>query len=141
MRVTLRAILAIVLVASFTWSAAAQDSLLSPEKTQIIEKAREVTLEYSANLPNFICIETVRRFELPKGSQTWKLLDTMTVDVAFSDKGERYNLLTINGKPTRKKFKDIDGTMSGGDFGGLLWLIFLPESQAKFQFESPADVR
>ena len=65
----------------------------------------------------------------------------MTVDVAFSDKGERYNLLTIDGKPTRKKFKDIDGTMSGGDFGGLLWLIFLPESQAKFQFESPADVR
>jgi hypothetical protein len=141
MRVTLRAILAIVLVASFTCSAAAQGSLLSPEETQIIEKAREVTLEYTANLPNFICIETVRRFELQKGSQTWKLLDTMTVDVAFSDKGERYNLLTINGKPTRKKFKDIDGTMSGGDFGGVLWMIFLPESQAKFQFERPADVR
>jgi len=137
----MRAVLAIILVASLTCIDAAQNRPLSPEETQIIEKAREVALEYTANLPNFICTETIRRSQLPKRSQTWKLLDTMTVDVAFSDKGERYNLLTINGKPTRKKFKDIDGTMSGGDFGGLLWMIFLPESQAKFQFESPADVR
>jgi hypothetical protein len=63
------------------------------------------------------------------------------VDVAFSDQGERYNLLTINGKPTRKSFKEIGGTKSDAEFGTMLQWIFQPESQTKFQFESPADIR
>jgi hypothetical protein len=141
MRNAIRAILAIILAASLRWSAAAQDSPLSPEETQIIERAREVALEYTANLPNFICTETIRRSQLPRRSQTWKLLDTMTVDVAFSDQGERYNLLTINGKPTRKSFKDIEGTMSDGEFGTILRWIFQPESQTKFQSEPATDLR
>jgi len=121
--------------------AAAQNNLSPSEQTQIIEKAREVALQYTANLPNFICTETIRRSQLPRGSQTWKLLDTIAVDVAFSDQGERYNLLTINGKPTRKSFRKIGGTMSGGEFGGLLQGIFQPESQTKFQSERPTDMR
>src|SRR5262245_56263491 len=135
-------ILAIILVASLTWSATAQDSPLSPEETQIIEKARELALEYTANLPNFICTQTIRRFQLlPRGSQTWKLLDTIAVDVAFSDQGERYNLLTINGKPTRKRFKEIGGIQSDSEFGTILQWIFQPESQTKFQSERPTDIR
>src|SRR5262245_40594043 len=136
-----RAMLTIILVASLTLSTAAQDSALSPEETQIIEKAREVALEYTANLPNFICTETIRRSQLPKRSQTWKFLDTIAVDVAFSDQGERYNLLTINGKPTRKSFKEIGGTKSDSEFGTILQWIFQPESQTKFQYERPMDIR
>ena len=118
MRAAIRSISAIILVASSTWTAAAQNSPLSPDETQTIEKARQLALEYTANLPNFICTETIRRYQLPRRSQKWKLLDTIAMDVAFSDQGERYNLLTINGKPTRKKrFKEIEGTMSGGEFG------------------------
>jgi hypothetical protein len=141
MRDAIRAILAIILVASLTWSAAAQDSPLSPEETQFIEKARELALEYTANLPNFICTETVRRFQLPRRSQTWKLLDTIAVDVAFSDQGERYKLLTINGKPTRRSFKEIGGIWSDAEFGSMLQWIFQPESQTKFQSERPTDLR
>jgi hypothetical protein len=141
LRDAIRAILPIVLVASLTWSAAAQDSPPSPEETQIIEKARELALEYTANLPNFICTETIRRFQLPRRSQTWKLLDTIAVDVAFSDQGERYNLRTINGKPTRKSFKEIGGITSDAEFGSMLRWIFQPGSQTKFQSEGPTDMR
>src|SRR5262245_17448123 len=121
--------------------AAAQNNLSSSEQTQIIEKAREVALQYTANLPNFICTETIRRSQLPRRSQRWKLLDTIAADVAFSDHGERYNQITIDGKPTRKSFKDIRGTTSGAEFGTILWLIFQPESQTKFQSERPTDIR
>jgi hypothetical protein len=133
--------LTIILVASVTWSAAAQDSPLSPEETHIIEKAREVGLEYTANLPNFICTETIRRSQLPRRSQTWKLLDTIAVDVAFSNQGERYKLLTINGKSTRKSFREIGGMRSDAEFGSILQSIFQPESQTKFQSERPMDLR
>jgi len=121
--------------------AAAQNNLSPSEQTQIIEKAREVALQYTANLPNFICTEAIRRFQLPKRSQTWKLSDTIAVDVAFSDQGERYNLLTINGKPTRKSFRKIGGTKSDSEFGTILQWIFQPESQTKFQSERPTDIR
>jgi len=141
MRDTIRAVSAIILVASLTWSAAAQDSPLSPEETQTIEKARQLALEYTANLPNFICTETIRRYQLPRRSQKWKLLDTIAMDVAFSDQGERYKLLTINGKPTRKSLKEIGGIMSDSEFGTLLQWIFQPESQTKFQSERPTDLR
>ena len=106
-----------------------------------IEKARELALEYTANLPNFICTETIRRSQRPRRSQTWKLLDTIAVDVAFSDQGERYKLLTINGKPTRKSFKEIGGIWSDAEFGSMLQWIFQPESQTKFQSERPTDMR
>jgi len=63
------------------------------------------------------------------------------VDVAFSDQGERYNLLTINGKPTRKRFKEIGGIQSDSEFGTILQWIFQPESQTKFQSERAMDMR
>src|ERR1051326_5069743 len=137
----IRAILAIILVASLTWSAGAQDNLLSPEAMKIIENAREVALEYTANLPNFICTETIRRSQLPSRSQKWKRLDTLAVDVAFSYQGERYKLLTINGKPTKKSFKEIGGMRSDAEFGSILQWIFQPESQTEFQSERPTDLR
>jgi hypothetical protein len=137
----MRVTAAVILIASLTWSAAAQNSPLSPEETQIIENARELSLEYTANLPNFICTETIRRSQLPRRSQTWKLLDTIAVDVAFSDQGERYNLLTINGKPTRKSFKEIGGIRSDSEFGTMLQWIFKPESQTKFHWERSEELR
>jgi hypothetical protein len=137
----MRVTAAIILIASLTWSAAAQHSPLSPEQTQIIEKARELALGYTANLPNFICTETIRRFQLPRGSQTSRLLDTVVVDVAFSDQGERYNLLTINGKATKKRFKEIAGVRSDSEFGSMLQWIFQPESQAEFQWERSEQLR
>jgi hypothetical protein len=141
MRDVIRAVSAIVLVASLTWSAAAQDTPLSPEETQIIEKARGLALEYTANLPNFICTETIRRFQRPRRSQTWKLLDTLTVDVAFSDQGERYKLRTINGKSARKSFKQIGGLWSDAEFGSMLQWIFQPQSQTRFQSARSTDRR
>ena len=63
------------------------------------------------------------------------------MDVAFSDQGERYKLLTINGKPTRKNFKEIGGIKSDSEFGTLLQWIFQPESQAKFHWERSEELR
>src|SRR5215831_15894131 len=130
-----------VLLAFLMVGAAAQNYVSTSEQTQIIERAREVALQYTANLPNFIATETIRRLELPKRSQTWKPDDILTVDVAFSDKGERYNLLTINGKPTKKTFSQLGGAKSDGEFGTILRWIFLPESATKFNWERLEELR
>ena len=64
--------------------AVAQNRLSLSQQNQIIEKARQIALEYTAALPNFFGTETIRWSWLLKGS--WKSGDTVTVDVAFSDK-------------------------------------------------------
>jgi hypothetical protein len=73
-----------LLITLLTVGAAAQDNVLTSEQTQTIERAREIALVYTANLPNFISTESIRRSVVPKGSQTWKSEDTLTFDVAFS---------------------------------------------------------
>jgi hypothetical protein len=120
--------------------AAAQDRALSSEEAQVIEKTRGLVLGYTETLKNFVCTETIRRSQLQKGSQKWKALDTLAVDVGFSDKGERYKLLTINGKPTKKKLSEVGGAISDGDFGSILLWIFQPESQTKFQAERSSEL-
>src|SRR5262245_53790287 len=136
-----RVLAAVALVVSVALAAAAQDSLYLIEENQKIERARQISLQYTASLPNFISTETIRRSSLPKGSQTWKPGDTLTVDVAFSDKGERYNLLTINGKPTKKTFNQVGGAKSDGEFGTLLRWIFRPESATTFRWERFEELR
>lgn len=67
----MRVTAAIILIASLMVGASAQDNVSTSEQTQIIEKARETALQYTANLPNYISTETIRRSGLAKGSQTW----------------------------------------------------------------------
>jgi hypothetical protein len=137
----MRKIETIILVVTLACSAAAQDSAISSEETQVIEKTRGLVLQYTETLKNFICTETVHRSQLQKGSQKWKALDTLAVAVEFSDRGERYKLLTINDKPTQKKLSEVGGAVSDGDFGSILQWIFHLESMTKFQAERSSDLR
>lgn len=137
----MRKIETIILVVTLACSAAAQDSAISSEETQVIEKTRGLVLQYTETLKNFICTETVQRSQLQKGFQKWKALDTLAVAVEFSDRGERYKLLTINDKLTQKKLSEVGGAISDGDFGSILQWIFQLESMTKFQAERSSDIR
>jgi hypothetical protein len=113
----------------------------SEDQARIIEKAREIALEYTSKLPDFLATQTSRRLYLPTGSKTWKAEDTLVFEVTFIGGDERYTLLTINGKPTTKKREDLDGLKVGGEFGTLLFSLFKPQSETKFKWERLTDVR
>ena len=110
------------------------------EQARMIEQARAVALAYTANLPNFLCTETVRRHGRPNG-KPWRLNDTLTVDLAYSEQGESYKLLTINGKPTTKTFRSLSGWRTNGEFGSLLKFIYEAKSDARFQWERWGNLR
>src|SRR5262245_10756891 len=105
------------------------------EQATLIEAVRDVAVKYTANLPNFICTETVRREELPRNSRSWKALDTLVLEVTFSDGADVPRVVSINGKSTTKKLNEVGGFTSSGDFGRTLHMIFNPKSEAKFQWE------
>ena len=139
----------LVSLTSFACIAAAQGTALvdappvpsSSEQAQIIQQTRSIAREYSENLPNFICTQTVQRSARAKSGQSWKLDDTLILDVAYSDKGESYRLLSINGKPTKKSYAQIRGAKSDFDFGSILEWIFREKSEALFQWERWTNLR
>src|SRR5580698_3608171 len=72
----------------------------SPEEMlAAIHHARVYALNYTARLPDFLCNETVERFEdLGKGS--WNKKDILGVKLSYLDHAEDYHLITLNGHPT-----------------------------------------
>ena len=112
----------------------------SEEQSRVLEKARENALEYTAGLPNFLCTELVRRYEGSKQDE-WRPADTLKMDVAYAENGERYRLLQINGRPTTKTLREIGGFNSNGEFGSLLKWIFDPKSATEFHWEHWTNLR
>jgi hypothetical protein len=109
------------------------------EQSRVLDKAREVALQYTARLPNFLCTQTVRRYALEKKSTSWKLLDTLTLALGYSEKGEQYKLMAINDRPTGKSLNAWAGQVS--EFGSVLRLIFQPESATQFRWERWTNLR
>lgn len=111
------------------------------EREAVIAVAREEALRYTSGLPDFICTQTVSRFEDAKFTQNWKALDRLKVATAYNGKAETYKLLEVNGKATTKDFRKVGGFRSSGEFGGTLRAIFRETSQTEFQWERWSRLR
>jgi|KBSSwiStaDraftv2_1062776.scaffolds.fasta_scaffold22516_3 hypothetical protein len=111
------------------------------EQASLIEAIRNVAVQYTANLPNFICNETIQRQQLSQSSKSWKSLDVHVLEVTFLDGGDVPKLISINGKATSKTLNDVGGFTSSGDFGRTLHMIFNPKSDAKFRWERWTSLR
>lgn len=140
---------ATILLACLTVRVLAQENILpnaaqppsTTEQNEIIAKAREIALRYTDDLPNFIVTQTSRRQYLEKGARNWKPVDTLVFEVAFLEGDERYTLLTINGKPTKKSKDETGGFNVDGEFGSSLARVFDPQKEATFRWERQSELR
>jgi hypothetical protein len=104
------------------------------DKLPFIEKTRQRALEYSAELPNFIVTQHIKRYLQMPDAKDWKLDDTLEVELRFSaTEGEQFKVVKVNGKAMQKSYDDISGTTSSGEFGSLLASIFSWQSKAEFK--------
>jgi hypothetical protein len=115
----------------------------SPEELKAILAAmKEYALNYTKNLPNYVCVQiTRRRIEptqsgyLPEGDEVQELL-------SFVDGKESYKVEAINGKSeSNKKHEELGGVVSSGEFGRLMSGIFDPESGTEFHWDHWATLR
>ena len=113
----------------------------APEQASIIAEARKIALDYSSSLPNFICTEVISRYLDPSGKDSWKLHDTLTVDLSFFKQHEEYKLLAINNHPTYKSYESAGGQVSEGEFGSLLGEVFQPSSKTDFVWDHWTTLR
>ena len=128
-------VLGLVLCGVVAWGQKPSDA----ETAALIERSRQKALDYTQQLPDFICTEVVHRSISSDGGR--QANDILTIKLGYSKRGEEHKLESINGKPTNSKYADLEGATSTGQFGGILRVIFNPASQGAFDWQSWKTVR
>jgi hypothetical protein len=114
----------------------------SIEQKRILAEITENALNYSKNLPNFICTQVTRRNFDPSGMENWRLMDTIQEQLSYFEQKENYKVTMVNSRMvTNVKHEQLGGATSSGEFGSMLYEIFSPESQTEFNWERWATLR
>ena len=114
----------------------------SIEQKEVLAKITDAALNYSRNLPNFICLQVTRRYFDQGGKGNFALMDTIAESLTYYEQKEDYKVVSKNGIPvTGMKHEQLGGATSSGEFGSLLNEIFEPSSNADFEWERWATLR
>ena len=114
----------------------------SPEEQQeILRVVKDYALNYSKNLPNFICTQVTRRFVDPSGLEFWQRQDVITARLTYFEQREEYKTLLVNNRLTEMPYESLGGATSYGEFGSMLREIFEPETKAQFQWDRWVTLR
>ena len=113
------------------------------EQESALRNASRDSLNYAASLPDFLCTESVRRFEDFKlrEKQNWALKDTLTLNLSYFSHAEDYKLVAVNGKPTYRNYEEMGGAVSQGEFGSLLISIFRDAPRSRFDWDHWTTLR
>jgi len=115
----------------------------SPEELRAILAAmKEYALNYTKNLPNYVCVQTTRRRIEPTVPGYLPQGDTVQEMLTFVDGKESYKVEAVNGKSEPDlKHERLGGVVTSGEFGSMLFNIFDPESGADFHWDHWATLR
>lgn len=109
----------------------------SEEQARILDEIRENALNYSQNLPNYICSQITKRHIDPTGNGSWQLEDQVVEHLTYYEQKENYKVITINDRPvtTNMPHDKLPGAKSSGEFGSILREIFDPNTQTQFEWD------
>jgi hypothetical protein len=123
----------------------------SVEQAAIIDDMRSYALNYSKNLPDFICTQVTRRYGAakpgtryggsPGGDPYWQQLDTLQIRLSYFEQKEQYKVILANNTVVNKDYSEVGGSKSFGDFGSMMREIFEPASQARFEWDHWGTLR
>ena len=124
----------------------------SVEQAAVLDDVREYALNYSRNLPDFICTQVTRRFAAPApgtkyggsadSNPTWYAQDTLQIRLSFSQHtGEQYTVVLIGNQVVNQDYRKVGGAKSFGEFGSMLQQIFEPMTEAHFEWDHWGTLR
>lgn len=116
----------------------------SVDQQKIIDLMRQYALSYTQNLPNFICVEVMRRYIDPNAGDHYRSLGNVLSKVSYNEGQEQYQVYSVNGHYESTDLEHAGangGAISSGEFGSLMREIFEPSSQAEFAWDHWATLR
>jgi hypothetical protein len=105
------------------------------EAAALVEMGRKAALDYGKSLPDFICTQVVQREQDRRRGGNWQRLDILTIKLSFVEQMEQRQLVLVNGKETQRSYYELNGAVTGGEFGSMLRRIFEPASRAAFTWQ------
>lgn len=108
----------------------------SAEQKKVLADATAYAFNHERELPNFLCIQTTRRFEDYGGRDLWRPIDIIVERLTYVEHHEDYKVLEINGIPSSIDHDKLGGASSSGEFGSVMKGIFAPETAAEFNWQT-----
>lgn len=104
-----------------------------------LDHARQVNLQYAANMPNFIADETATRYVRHRDAGDWVYEDTIESEVTFRAGREiRQNMrqnMRRNGETWDRPFQALRGYRWYGGFGSELRALFSPRCPNMIEYK------
>ena len=123
----------------------------SEEQAAIISDVREYALNYSKNLPDFICTQVTRRYAAPRpgtrwggsalSEPSWQAQDVLQIRLSYFEQKEKYTVVLANNAIVNKDYEQMGGSKSFGEFGSMLREIFEPGTEARFEWDHWGTLR
>jgi hypothetical protein len=153
----------IVVVLVLAWTArgfAVENPELTPDQSRVLESMRVSALQYTQNLPDFICTQITHREATDQvnfgtsfngasssrgesGVATTRrgVNDLIEERLTFFDQMEHYEVVAVNGKKAAagQNHMLFGGAISAGEFGSALQNLFNPRSHAVFSWDKMAN--
>ncbi len=116
----------------------------SVRQQEILDSVKQYALNYTQNLPNFICTQVTRRYVDFDHSNSYHIIDTAFTHLGYNDGHEDYRTYSVNGQLVDYGMEQLGkrgGLVSSGEFGSLMREIFEPQSQAEFGWDHWGTIR
>jgi hypothetical protein len=123
----------------------------SEEQAAILSDVREYALNYSRNLPDFICTQVTRRYAAPMpgtrwggsalSEPSWQAQDVLQIRLSYFEQKEKYLVVLENNSIINKDYEQMGGSKSFGEFGSMLREIFEPGTEARFEWDHWGTLR
>jgi hypothetical protein len=114
----------------------------SEEQAKLLDEVKQYAINYTQNLPDFICLEQTRRYVDTTGRDAWRMMDILTARLSYFNQKEDYKLVSRNDKViTEASYASVGGALSMGDFGTTMRDVFDPKSHASFAWERWTKLR
>ena len=100
-------------------------------------------MNYTANLPNFVCVQVTRQYVDPNGGDNYRSIGTILARVSYNEGQEKYNVYSQYGHLVDTDMQGLrgGGATSTGEFGSLMREIFEPKSEAEFGWDHWGTLR
>lgn len=116
----------------------------SETQAKIREMMKDYALNYTQNLPNFVCVQVTRRYVDPNASEHFRSVGTILAKLSYNEGHENYQVYSVNGQYRNTDMEHVGvggGAVSSGEFGSLMREIFEPSSEAEFGWDHWAKLR
>ena len=116
----------------------------SVRQQKILDQMKQYALSYTQNLPNFICVEVMRRYLDPNSGDHYRSLGNILAKVSYNQGRENYKVYSVNGQYSEVSLEQAastGGAVSNGEFGSMMREIFEDKREAQFGWEKWTTLR